>query len=115
MAAYAILEVEVHDIGEYLLHQRRVAPLLEAVGARYLARGGESRDYEGAEEPGSLILVEFPSLAAMDAFFRGEAYRELVAHRDTCSRCRILAVEGLSKPGRTASKTVSPTSAQGRH
>ncbi len=95
MPAYAILEVEVHDIGEYLRHQRRVAPLLEAVGARYLARGGESRHYAGGGEPGSLILVEFPSLAAMDAFYRGEAYRELISHRDTCSRCRILAVEGL--------------------
>ncbi len=95
MAAYAILEVEVHDIGEYLLHQRQVAPLLEAVGARYLARGGESRGYEGVDQPASLMLVEFPSLAAMDAFYLGEAYRELISHRDTCSRCRILAVEGL--------------------
>lgn len=95
MPAYAILEVEVHDIGEYLLHQSRVAPLLEAVGARYLARGGESRHYEGGREPGRLMVLEFPSLAAMDAFYLGEAYRELVAHRDACSRCRILAVEGL--------------------
>ena len=95
MVAYAILEVDVHDIGEYLQHQQRVAPLLEAVGARYLARGGESRDYEGEEEPGSLILVEFPSLTAMDAFYNGEAYQQLRPHRDTCSKTRILAVEGL--------------------
>lgn len=95
MAAYAILEVDVHDIGEYLLHQQRVAPLLEAAGARYLARGGESRDYEGSEEPGRLILVEFPSLAAMDAFYNGDAYRQLRSHRDTCSTTRVLGVEGL--------------------
>lgn len=115
MAAYAILEVEVHDVGEYLVHQGRVATLLDAAGARYLARGGESRGYEGVERPGSLILVEFPSLAATDAFFRGEAYRALVAHRDTCCRCRILAVEGLPPSSRTGSAPVSPTNSPGRH
>ena len=95
MVAYAILEVDVHDIGEYLQHQQQVAPLLEASGARYLARGGESRDYEGPDEPGRLILVEFPSLAAMDAFYTGAAYQSLRTHRDTCSTTRIIAVEGL--------------------
>jgi uncharacterized protein (DUF1330 family) len=95
MAAYAILEVEVHDIAEYLVHHQQVAPLLEAAGARYLARGGSARDYEGAGEPGSLILIEFPSLAALDAFYTGPDYRELQGHRDSCSTSRILAVEGL--------------------
>jgi len=95
MAAYAILEVEVHDIAEYLVHHQEVAQLLEAAGARYLARGGSARDYEGGSEPGSLMLIEFPSLAAIDAFYTGPAYRELRRHRDSCSTSRILAVEGL--------------------
>jgi len=95
MAAYAILEVDVHDVAEYLLHHRQVAPLLEAAGARYLARGGSARRYEGPNEPGSLLLIEFPSMAAMDAFYTGPAYRELRDHRDSCSTSRILAVEGV--------------------
>ncbi len=43
MVAYAIVEVDVHDIADYLLHQQQLAPLLESAGARYLARGGESQ------------------------------------------------------------------------
>ena len=95
MAAYAILDIEVFDIGEYLKYQKAVAPLLREAGATYLARGGEFRIYEGDYEPCRLIIVEFPSLAAMDAFYHSEPYQALMPQRDACSRSRIVAVEGL--------------------
>ena len=95
MAAYAIVDVTVHDIGEFLDYQRKLAPLLRAAGARYLARGGEFRVYEGDYEPGRLLVVEFPSLEAMDAFFGGGPYLSLQGERDACCSCRILAVQGL--------------------
>ena len=43
MAAYVITDLEVFDIEHYLAYQQAVKPLLEAAGARYLARGGEFR------------------------------------------------------------------------
>lgn len=95
MAAYAMVDVEVYDIAEFLRYQRRIAPLLESAGGHYLARGGELRVYAGSDQPGRLILLEFPSLEAMDAFYHSEAYRALEAEREACSRCRIVAVEGL--------------------
>ena len=95
MAAYAIVDVDVHDIADYMAYQQRVAPLLESAGARYLARGGEFRVYEGDCEPGRLIVVEFPSLEAMDAFYESSDYRALKSQREACSRSRIVAVQGL--------------------
>jgi uncharacterized protein (DUF1330 family) len=95
MVAYAIIEVDVHDIAEYLVHQQQLASLLEAAGARYLARGGELRSYEGDQEPGRLMVVEFPSLEVMDEFYHSAAYRALRPQRDACSRSRIVAVAGL--------------------
>ena len=70
-------------------------PLLEAVGARYLARGGEFRVYEGDYHPSRLILVEFPSLEVMDSFFESEAYLCLEEQRKSCSSARVLGVESL--------------------
>lgn len=95
MAAYAILDVDVFDIEDFLRYQKAVAPLLAAAGARYLARGGEFRVYEGDYQPGRLILVEFPSLEAMDIFYESEGYQSLKIQREACSSCRILAVQGL--------------------
>lgn len=95
MAAYAIVDVDVHDIAEFLSYQKKVAPLLEAVGGRYLARGGEFRVYAGAYQPGRLILLEFPSVEVMDEFYQSAPYQALESERDACSTCRIVAVEGL--------------------
>lgn len=106
MTAYVILEVEVKDIAEYLLHQQQLAPLLEAAGARYLARGGQSKALGVEDEPGRLMLIEFPSLEAIEALYNGEGYRQLMPQRDACSSTRILAVQGLQDdPHRPASIT----------
>jgi uncharacterized protein (DUF1330 family) len=95
MVAYAILDVHVFDIQDYLLYQKAVAPLLAAVGARYLARGGEFRVYEGDYHPDRLIIVEFPSLEVLDDFYASDGYQGLKSQRDTCCSLRILAVRGL--------------------
>ena len=69
MSAYLIVDLEVFDIELYLRYQKAVGPLLEAVGARYLARGGLLRVYDGEYHPSLLKLVEYPSLEVMDSFF----------------------------------------------
>ena len=97
MGAYAIVDVNVHDIGKFLEYQRKMAPLLEAAGARYLARGGEFRVYGGDYEPGRIILMEFPTLELMDDFFSSSSYRALLSERDACSSCTIVAVQGLAR------------------
>ena len=96
MVAYAIVDVEIHDIACFLDYQRAVAPLLGLAGARYLARGGECRVYAGDYQPGRLILVEFPSMDVMDDFYTSAGYLRLDTLREACCNCRITAVEGLA-------------------
>ena len=95
MTAYAIVDLEVFDIERYLAYQKAVAPLLEQLGARYLARGGDFRVLEGDYQPHRLILVEFPSLEVLEDFYLSEAYQTLETQRKACSRACILGVEGL--------------------
>lgn len=95
MAAYAIVDLEVFDIELYLKYSLAVRPLLDAAGARYLARGGEFLVLEGDYQPSRLILVEFPSLDCMQSFYQSDSYRELEIQRRECSRANILGVEGL--------------------
>jgi uncharacterized protein (DUF1330 family) len=98
MVAYAIVDVEVYDIEKFLLYQKAVAPLLRAAGAKYLARGGRYRVYEGDYTPDSLIVLQFPSLEVMDSFYESDEYQALGAQREACSACRVIAVEGLDSP-----------------
>jgi uncharacterized protein (DUF1330 family) len=95
MAAFAIIDLEIYDIELYLAYHKRVRPLLASVGARYLARGGQFRVFDGDYQPNRLALVEFPSLAAMEDFYASAAYQALEPQRKACSEARIIGVEGL--------------------
>ena len=63
----------------------RVKPALQEAGARYLARGGAHKVYEGDWAPRRIVLLEFPSVAAWEAFYNGPVYQGLKEIRDGCS------------------------------
>ena len=77
-------------------HQPRVKPALEQAGAKYLARGGDHKVYEGDWEPRRIVLLEFPSVDAWESFYNGSTYQRLKAIRDECSSARLVSVVGLS-------------------
>lgn len=95
MAAYAIVDVDIFDIGEYMHYQHAVRPLLDAAGAQYLVRGGEFEVIQGNVEPQRLIIVEFPSMETLLDFYNSDAYQALEAQRQTCSRATVVAVRGV--------------------
>lgn len=73
-----------------------VKPAIEAAGGKYLARGGAHKVYEGDWEPRRIVLFEFPSVAAFEAFYNGDVYKNLRPLRDACSSARLVSVEGLA-------------------
>ena len=95
MAAYAIVDLDIYDIEQYLSYQQAVRPLLASVGARYLVRGGEFKVFVGDYQPDRLVLVEFPSLAVLEDFYQGKSYQALEAQRLACCSARIIGVQGL--------------------
>ena len=72
-----------------------VKAALESAGARYLARGGAHKVYEGDWQPRRLVLFEFPSVQEWEAFYNGPVYQSLKGIRDECSSARLVSVEGL--------------------
>lgn len=97
MAAYAIFDVEIRDASRYQEFMLRVKPALEEAGARYLARGGTHKVYEGDWQPRRIVLLEFPSIEAFEAFYRGPVYQGLKNIRDACSSARLVSVEGVEQ------------------
>lgn len=96
MPAYVIFDVDISDMQQYQQFMAGVKPALEQAGARYLARGGAHKVYEGDWEPRRIVLIEFPSVAAWEAFYNGPVYQGLKSVRDACSSARLVAVEGLA-------------------
>jgi len=94
MSAYIIFDVEIRDMTRYQDFMKAVKPAIEAAGARYLARGGEHKVFEGDWTPRRIVILEFPSVAAFEAFYAGP-YQALKAIRDECSSACLVSVEGL--------------------
>ena len=95
MPAYAIVDIHIDDIEQYLEYQRAIRPLVDAAGAHYLVRGGSFEVLEGDYQPQRLIIVEFPSMEDLQAFYQSDGYLELEPQRRACSSATIVCVEGL--------------------
>ena len=94
MTAYAILDIEIHDIEPYMRYMACVKPLIEQFGGRYLVRGGEFEVIEGDCQPARLVLLEFPDWDAIEAFYQSAGYRALKQLRESCSNTNMIAVQG---------------------
>jgi uncharacterized protein (DUF1330 family) len=95
MSAYVIFDVDIRDPAKYQEFMSGVKPALEAAGAKYLARGGAHKVYEGDWTPRRIVLLEFPNVAAWETFYNGPVYQGLKHIRDACSSARLVSVEGL--------------------
>ena len=96
MPAYVIFDVEIRDPDRYQDFMKKVKPALDEAGARYLARGGAHKVYEGDWRPRRIVLLEFPSVAAWESFYYGPVYQGVKAIRDECSSARLVSVEGFA-------------------
>lgn len=95
MSACVIFDVEIRDPARYQELMNGVKPPLEAAGARNLTRGGAHMGDECDWTPRRIGPIEFPSVAAWEAFYNVPVYPGLTAIRDDVSPARLVSVEGL--------------------
>jgi len=95
MPAYLIVDLEVTDPQAFERYKREVAPNLAGFGARYLARGGRTEVLEGDWSPRRLVILEFPSMARLEEWYRSPSYAPLLELRRRCASSRLVATEGL--------------------
>ena len=95
MSAYLIVDIEVIDAASYEQYRKQVPALLAAYGGRYLVRGGRTELLEGIGEPNRTVVLEFPSMERLKAFYDSAEYAPLKLQRISATRSRIFAVEGM--------------------
>jgi uncharacterized protein (DUF1330 family) len=95
MAAYIFASVEITDPAAYEEYRRRVPAVIEAYGGRYLVRGGAVERLEGDGELDRLVILEFPDMARLKAFYQSAQYQLLLAIRQRAARSNLIAVEGV--------------------
>jgi uncharacterized protein (DUF1330 family) len=101
MAAYAISEVRVLDEAQGLRYRELAAPSMARHGGRYLVRGAAPLAAECAwPADRRLVLVEFPAMDRLQAWYASSDYAEALAIRQTALDRRLLFVDGVRQsPG----------------
>ncbi len=97
MTAFLLADVMPEDMKAY-----RASGYLEAAvrtatsyGGVYKARGGETIILEGDWEPGRMVIIEFPSMSQLLAWYRSSEYQEWAPVRQRFApNSKLVALEG---------------------
>lgn len=95
---YIMIETNVTNpawINDYL---RKVSPMVERYGGKYLTRTAKVEVLEGGDAPPQFaLLVEFPTKADLMTFYNSEEYQPFKQARQAGAETRMLVVaaEGI--------------------
>ena len=95
MAAYLIGDIEVTDSAAFEEYRQKVPAVIALYGGRYLARDGAIEVFEGAFTPHRGVVLEFPSMARLKAWWESPEYRPLRALRERATTSRLAAIDGI--------------------
>ena len=95
MAAYIIAQVDVTDPQQYEQYKALSSRAIAAHGAEILVRGGEVQILEGSVQPGRVVVLKFPDLAAARTFYDSAEYQLARHTRAGAAVMRMIAVQGV--------------------
>lgn len=97
MAAYVIAEHVITDPAKFEEYRTKAAPIIATYGGRYLTRGGSHKLPEGGHwTPERVVIIEFPDMQALNAWYTAPEYQTLIALRKQCTSDMdmLIALEG---------------------
>jgi len=98
MAAYVIAEHIITDAAKFEEYRTKVGPLIAKHGGRNLTKSGSQKMPEGGHwKPERVIIIEFPDMDALNAWYTSAEYQPLIALRKQCTSDRdmLFTLEGL--------------------
>lgn len=86
MPAYLVVEHVITDQAKFDDYREKVGPLIARFGGRYLTKGNSHRQPEGGHwAPERMVIVEFPDMNALEAWYKSAEYQPLIALRKQCT------------------------------
>lgn len=94
MAAYVIVDIEIHDAKTYEAYKELAPPSIAKYGGRYVIRGGRTKVLEGSWTPNRFVMLEFPTAERAEAWWGSPEYAKAKALRQSCSAANMILAEG---------------------
>jgi uncharacterized protein (DUF1330 family) len=84
--AYLVVEHVITDTERFDEYRAKVSPMIAAYGGRYLTKGATHRLPEGGHwRPERMVVIEFPDMQALEAWYNSPEYQPLIALRKQCT------------------------------
>jgi uncharacterized protein (DUF1330 family) len=94
MKAFVIAAETIKDDSMFSEYRKAVPATLQAFGGRFVVRGGDLKSLEGEWPHQRLVIIEFPSREAAEAWYRSPAYQKIIGLRHGSSAGNLIIVEG---------------------
>lgn len=99
MAAYLVAQIKtISDAERYDRYRKAVAEVIPRFGGRYVIRGGSVEILEGGCDNQSLVVIEFPTMEALKAFYDSPVHQEIKKLREGIAVADLWAVPGFNSP-----------------
>jgi len=94
MSAYFIAQIQWNSPEAREAYVKGLSGIVEKHGGRYLVTSSNSQVAEGEWLPGRLVVIEFPDMSALRAWYDSDEYRPILELRLKGSRSNAIIVEG---------------------
>lgn len=96
MPSYIIYETTITDDSWRVEYGEKVGPLLAKHGGKVIVRDRAPARIEGSRSlPSVVVVIEFPTRAAAEAWHNDPAYKPLHELRNTGSSAEVVLVDSL--------------------
>jgi uncharacterized protein (DUF1330 family) len=94
MSAYVVVQENVRDEKMFDAYRKEVLATVTAHGGRFIVRGGAFTVLEGEWPMPRLVILEFPTREAAEAWYRSPAYQKILPLRLKSSTGNLVIVDG---------------------
>ncbi|MFO1086842.1 MAG: DUF1330 domain-containing protein [Reyranellaceae bacterium] len=94
MKAYVVATETVKDEAKFAEYRQHVPATIEPFGGKFVVRGGGFTIVEGEWPHPRLVIIEFPSRAAAEGWYRSDAYQKVIGLRLDSTTGNLIIVDG---------------------
>ena len=94
MKAYVIAAEATKDEAVYATYRKEVPATIAAFGGKFVVRGGQLTTLEGEWPHPRLVVIEFPSRAAAEGWYRSPEYQKILPLRINSTVGNLIIVDG---------------------
>ena len=93
MGAFMIIQADITDPEQFMEYAKRAPALIEKFGGRYRCMRGQVEQLEGKPDNRKIVVSEWPSMEAAQAFWNSDEYAELKKVREGAADIDVNLVE----------------------